>query len=352
LADRRRQGNIGLQRALRLHDGPQPTGDHVRIAGNGAIARRQHRHCIVEGEGRSDSAPDIEHDLADSSPHRILGTHRIRPEPVQLALLERARCRDAERHARLVRRWNAYDPHPVPLEIDTGFDEHPLEHQVDERSCSDGPTLDCVDVSRLRRDVGVHHQEPMHALRQRGEQLGAPPLRERRQGRVARRASRPPNDSRASGLGTVIFDSTEIAASYSFRIEGVDYGPVTGLPPQTPANTQERFCEPVSVSYRTGLRHANGNWKMATRDLRPKTVDPGHETGNIGARDSRPSPVCGTQNGNWKMATRDLRPKTADPGHETGEYWRQRLEAFSLNPGKAGGSPTPGKHDAETGLAG
>jgi hypothetical protein len=29
-------------------------------------------------------------------------------------------------------------------------------------------------------------------------------------------------------------------------------------------------------------------------------------------------PVCGTQNGNWKMATRDLRPKTADPGHETG----------------------------------
>jgi hypothetical protein len=94
-----------------------------------AARRRQHRHCIVEGEGRSDSAPDIEHDLADSSPHRILGTHRIRPEPVQLALLERARCRDAERHARLVRRWNAYDPHPVPLEVDTGFDEHPLEHQ-------------------------------------------------------------------------------------------------------------------------------------------------------------------------------------------------------------------------------
>jgi hypothetical protein len=29
----------------------------------------------------------------------------------------------------------------------------------------------------------------------------------------------PPNDSTASGLGTVIFDSTEIAASYSFRIE-------------------------------------------------------------------------------------------------------------------------------------
>jgi hypothetical protein len=33
----------------------------------------------------------------------------------------------------------------------------------------------------------------------------------------------------------------------------------------------------------------NGNWKMATRDLRPKTADPAHETGNIGARDSRAS---------------------------------------------------------------
>jgi hypothetical protein len=29
--------------------------------------------------------------------------------------------------------------------------------------------------------------------------------------------------------------------------------------------------------------------EMAIRDLRPQTADPGHETGNIGARDSRPS---------------------------------------------------------------
>jgi serralysin len=40
----------------------------------------------------------------------------------------------------------------------------------------------------------------------------------------------PPNDSTASGLGTVIFDSMAVAASYSFRIEGVDYGPATGGP--------------------------------------------------------------------------------------------------------------------------
>jgi hypothetical protein len=42
------------------------------------------------------------------------------------------------------------------------------------------------------------------------------------------------------------------------------------------------------LSNRSAARQ-NGNWKMATRDLRPKTADPGHETGNIGARDSRPS---------------------------------------------------------------
>ncbi len=47
----------------------------------------------------------------------------------------------------------------------------------------------------------------------------------------------PPNNSTASGLGTVIFDSTEIAASYTFQIEGVDYGPITGGPAQTPSPT-------------------------------------------------------------------------------------------------------------------
>ena len=37
----------------------------------------------------------------------------------------------------------------------------------------------------------------------------------------------PPNDSTASGLGTVIFDSAAVAASYSFDIQGLDFGPIT-----------------------------------------------------------------------------------------------------------------------------
>jgi serralysin len=45
----------------------------------------------------------------------------------------------------------------------------------------------------------------------------------------------PPNNSEASGVGTVIFDSEAVAASYSFDIQGVDFGPVTGGSAQTPA---------------------------------------------------------------------------------------------------------------------
>ena len=41
--------------------------------------------------------------------------------------------------------------------------------------------------------------------------------------------------SDASGVGTVIFDSEAVAASYSFDIQGLDFGPATGGPPQTPA---------------------------------------------------------------------------------------------------------------------
>jgi len=44
----------------------------------------------------------------------------------------------------------------------------------------------------------------------------------------------PARDTTASGVGTVIFDRAAVAASYSFDIQGVDFGPVTGGPPQTP----------------------------------------------------------------------------------------------------------------------
>ena len=49
----------------------------------------------------------------------------------------------------------------------------------------------------------------------------------------------PPNGSTASGLGTFIFDSTAVDARYVVRIEGVDYGPATGGPPQTPTTLDD-----------------------------------------------------------------------------------------------------------------
>src|SRR5262245_50715321 len=45
----------------------------------------------------------------------------------------------------------------------------------------------------------------------------------------------PANNSTASGVGTVIFDSEAVAASYSFDIQGFDFGPITGSAPQTPS---------------------------------------------------------------------------------------------------------------------
>jgi serralysin len=64
----------------------------------------------------------------------------------------------------------------------------------------------------------------------------------------------PPNNSTASGLGTVVFDSTEVAASYTFRIEGVDYGPATGGPAQTPS----LLDDVTSTHFHNQVRGENG----------------------------------------------------------------------------------------------
>lgn len=43
----------------------------------------------------------------------------------------------------------------------------------------------------------------------------------------------PPSGSTARGVGTVIFDPIALAAFYTIRITGLDFGPLLGLPPQT-----------------------------------------------------------------------------------------------------------------------
>jgi serralysin len=64
----------------------------------------------------------------------------------------------------------------------------------------------------------------------------------------------PPNNSTASGLGTVIFDSTAVAATYSFQIEGVDYGPAIGDPAQTPSTDDDV----ISTHFHNEARGVNG----------------------------------------------------------------------------------------------
>ena len=64
----------------------------------------------------------------------------------------------------------------------------------------------------------------------------------------------PPNNSTASGLGTVIFDSTAVAASYSFQIEGVDYGLATGGQAQTPSPLDDV----ISTHFHNEVRGTNG----------------------------------------------------------------------------------------------
>jgi serralysin len=64
----------------------------------------------------------------------------------------------------------------------------------------------------------------------------------------------PPNDSTASGAGMVVFDSAAVAATYSFVVQGVDYGPATGGPAQTPQTDDDV----TSTHFHSQVRGTNG----------------------------------------------------------------------------------------------
>jgi serralysin len=64
----------------------------------------------------------------------------------------------------------------------------------------------------------------------------------------------PPTTSTGSGLGTFVFDSAAVAANYVFLVTGVDYGPATGRPPQTPGTADDV----VSTHYHNQVRGTNG----------------------------------------------------------------------------------------------
>jgi serralysin len=61
--------------------------------------------------------------------------------------------------------------------------------------------------------------------------------------------------SHASGFGAVIFDSVAVTASYSFTIEGLDFGPVTVGLPQTPNDSLD---DVTRVHFHTAASGVNG----------------------------------------------------------------------------------------------
>ena len=69
----------------------------------------------------------------------------------------------------------------------------------------------------------------------------------------------PPNNSTASGVGTVMFDSAAVAASYSFDIQGLDFGPITSGQPLTRPQRchQHAFSQPGARRKRTRCLRAD-----------------------------------------------------------------------------------------------
>jgi serralysin len=110
----------------------------------------------------------------------------------------------------------------------------------------------------------------------------------------------PPTGSTASGLGTVIFDSAAVTASYSFTIEGLDFGPVTGGPPQTPTTDDDV----TRTHFHTAVAGVNGPIVFGQID----TVDPVNEQDNDDLAIALNPDGSWTESGVWE---------TTDPVNQT-----------------------------------
>jgi serralysin len=78
----------------------------------------------------------------------------------------------------------------------------------------------------------------------------------------------PANNSTASGVGTVIFDSAEVAASYSFDIQGLDFGPITSGQRPTDLNDVN------NTHFHAQVRGVNGPVVFGQ-------ITPNHEDGDL-----------------------------------------------------------------------
>jgi serralysin len=110
--------------------------------------------------------------------------------------------------------------------------------------------------------------------------------------------------SDASGFGTVIFDSAAVAASYSFDVQGLDFGPVTGGLPQTPTPDDDV----TRVHFHTAFSGVNGPIVFGLID----TVDPRFDD-----QDHDDLDIALNPDGSWSLSGRW---ETTDPAPIDGVF--------------------------------
>ena len=135
----------------------------------------------------------------------------------------------------------------------------------------------------------------------------------------------PPRDTTASGVGTVVFDDAAIAASYSFDVQGLDFGPATG---QTP--TPDPNDNVTRTHFHTAVAGVNGPIVFGQID----TVDPAFE------QDDDDLDVVLNADGSWSVSgvwDQDDPPRAVWPC--TWRYNRRFRRRSRFGHGGNGGKP-------------
>jgi serralysin len=118
----------------------------------------------------------------------------------------------------------------------------------------------------------------------------------------------PPNGSIARGLGTVIFDSTAVAASYSIHYTGLDFGPAAGLPAQT-ATTAD---DVISHHVHNAPRGTNG-------DVVFGQINPAHDNDDLS--------IIPNVDGSWTVSGRW---ETTDPATTSISTFARQLNSAKV----------------------
>ena len=162
---------------MRAHDGADSRGRGVRRTRDQSIRRRDRGHSVVKARLGPVTAAHVEDNRADAAPHRHLGPHAVRPEPVDLAVLQGPCGGHAEVHARALRTGHRRNRNLVPRKIDARGNEETAQAHLDPRRGADAAALSRRrDIAALAAEVPVHDQEPVHALRLRARAAWRPPI--------------------------------------------------------------------------------------------------------------------------------------------------------------------------------